>query len=181
MAADSGAVQRTLSAFFLGLAVAQIPFGWLGDRFGRRRPLIGGFLLFAITSAGCALARNLDQLVLLRFLQGMAACAGTSSVRAMIRDAHSGHRAARLMAFTFLIIGISPVLALWQAGPSKGTLFADPPTESCNVSLGDPGGRISAAVRKGEMRSEPSMKPEGYKASVRISLGPHSLGSEPIF
>ncbi|WP_254557929.1 MFS transporter, partial [Salmonella enterica] len=38
-------------------------------------------------------------------------CAGTSSVRAMIRDRHSGHRAAQLMAFTFLIIGISPVLA----------------------------------------------------------------------
>jgi DHA1 family bicyclomycin/chloramphenicol resistance-like MFS transporter len=118
MAADSGAVQRTLSAFFLGLAAAQIPFGWLGDRFGRRRPLIGGLLLFAITSAGCALAYNLDQLVLLRFLQGMAACAGTSSVRAMIRDAHSGHRAARLMAFTFLIIGISPILA-----PVAGSLL----------------------------------------------------------
>lgn len=111
MAADSGAVQRSLSAFFLGLALAQIPFGWLGDRFGRRRPLIGGLVLFAATSLGCALARDVDQLIALRFLQGMAACAGTSSVRAMIRDRHSGHHAARLMAFTFLIIGISPVLA----------------------------------------------------------------------
>lgn len=111
MAADSGAVQRTLSAFFLGLALAQIPLGWMGDRFGRRRPLIGGLALFVAASIGCALARDIDQLIALRFLQGMGACAGTSSVRAMIRDEYSGHHAARLMAFTFLIIGISPVLA----------------------------------------------------------------------
>ncbi|MBB4641161.1 multidrug effflux MFS transporter [Rhizorhapis suberifaciens] len=111
MGVDSGAVQRSLSAFFLGLAIAQIPLGWLGDRFGRRKPLIGGLALFAAASLGCALARDIDQLVALRFLQGMGACAGTSSVRAMIRDKHSGHHAARLMAFTFLIIGISPVLA----------------------------------------------------------------------
>lgn len=111
LAADSGAVQRSLSAFFLGLALAQIPLGWLGDRFGRRGPLIGGLAIFAAASLGCALARDIDQLIALRFLQGMGACAGTSSVRAMIRDKHSGHHAARLMAFTFLIIGISPVLA----------------------------------------------------------------------
>ncbi|KQN08023.1 adenylate cyclase [Sphingobium sp. Leaf26] len=111
MAADSGAVQRTLSAFFLGLALAQIPLGTLGDRYGRRRPLIGGLLLFAAASIACAMATSLDMLIACRFLQGMGACAGTSSVRAMIRDRHSGHRAAQLMAFTFLIIGISPVLA----------------------------------------------------------------------
>lgn len=111
MAADSGAVQRTLSAFFLGLALAQIPLGTLGDRYGRRRPLIGGLLLFAVASIACAMATSLTMLIACRFLQGMGACAGTSSVRAMIRDRHSGHRAARLMAFTFLIIGISPVLA----------------------------------------------------------------------
>jgi DHA1 family bicyclomycin/chloramphenicol resistance-like MFS transporter len=111
MAADSGAVQRTLSAFFLGLALAQIPLGTLGDRYGRRWPLIGGLALFVFSSVACAMATSLNMLILCRFLQGMGACAGTSSVRAMIRDRHSGHRAARLMAFTFLIIGISPVLA----------------------------------------------------------------------
>ncbi|MPT48563.1 MAG: Bcr/CflA family efflux MFS transporter [Sphingobium sp.] len=110
-AAESGAVQRTLSAFFIGLAIAQIPVGLLGDRFGRRGPLLGGLLLFMATSLACAFAQTIEQLVFLRFLQGMAACVGTSSARAMIRDQHQGHGAARLMAFTFLVIGISPVLA----------------------------------------------------------------------
>ena len=111
LAVENGAVQRTLSAFFLGLALAQIPLGMLGDRFGRRRPLLAGLALFAAAPIACALATSLEQLILFRFAQGMGACAGTSSVRAMIRDRHSGHRAARLMAFTFLIIGISPVIA----------------------------------------------------------------------
>lgn len=109
-ASDAG-VQRTLSAFFLGLATAQIPIGSLADRFGRRGPLLGGLSLFIAASLACALATTLEQLVLLRFLQGMGACAGTSSARAIIRDLHRGHHAARLMAFTFLIIGISPMLA----------------------------------------------------------------------
>ncbi|WP_395397326.1 multidrug effflux MFS transporter [Novosphingobium sp. BL-8A] len=109
-ASDSG-VQRTLSAFFFGLAVAQIPIGSLADRFGRKGPLMGGLCLFIAASIACAFAATLEQLVLLRFLQGMGACAGTSSARAIIRDLHRGHHAARLMAFTFLIIGISPMLA----------------------------------------------------------------------
>jgi DHA1 family bicyclomycin/chloramphenicol resistance-like MFS transporter len=110
-AVDTGGIQRTLSAFFLGLALAQIPLGTLGDHYGRRRPLLGGLALFILASIACSAATSLDQLILCRFLQGMGACAGTSSVRAMIRDRFNGHRAAKLMAFTFLIIGISPVLA----------------------------------------------------------------------
>lgn len=104
-------VQRTLSAFFFGLALAQIPIGALADRFGRRAPLILGLALFVLASLACSLAESLDQLVALRFLQGMGACAGTSSARAIIRDLHRGHHAAKLMAFTFLVIGISPMLA----------------------------------------------------------------------
>lgn len=111
MASGTGGIQRTLSAFFLGLALAQIPLGTLGDRFGRRRPLLGGLALFILASIACGAATSMDQLILCRFLQGMGACAGTASVRAMIRDRFSGHRAAQLMAFTFLVIGISPVLA----------------------------------------------------------------------
>lgn len=108
---NENAVQRTLSAFFFGLAFAQIPIGALADRFGRRTPLIFGLALFILASFACSLATSLDQLVALRFVQGMGACAGTSSARAIIRDLHRGHHAARLMAFTFLIIGISPMLA----------------------------------------------------------------------
>jgi len=114
----TGAVQRTLSAFFLALAAAQIPIGSFGDRYGRRLPLAIGLILFMIASVGCATARGIDALIAWRFLQGCGACAGTAIARAMIRDLHSGHEAARLMALSFLIIGISPV-----AAPYLGSLL----------------------------------------------------------
>ena len=109
--ASPGEVQRTLSAFFLALAVAQIPIGSFGDRFGRKLPLYLGLSLFVLTSIACFFAPTAQALVGLRFVQGFGVCAGTAVSRAMIRDMHQGHRAARLMAFSFLIIGISPVLA----------------------------------------------------------------------
>lgn len=107
----NGAVQRTLSAFFLALAAAQIPIGSFGDRFGRRLPLAVGLALFVAASIGCATAQGVEALIAWRFVQGCGACAGTAVARAMIRDVHSGHEAARLMALSFLVIGISPVVA----------------------------------------------------------------------
>lgn len=109
--ATPGEVQRTLSAFFLALAVAQIPIGSFGDRFGRKLPLYLGLGLFIVASVACAFAPSVHALVALRFVEGFGVCAGTAVSRAMIRDQHQGHQAARLMAFSFLIIGISPVLA----------------------------------------------------------------------
>lgn len=105
------AVQRTLSLFFLALACAQIPVGSTGDRFGRKAPLYAGLTLFVGVSLLCALATSIEMLIGLRFLQGLAVCAGTAVSRAIIRDLRQGHEAARLMAQTFLIIGISPILA----------------------------------------------------------------------
>jgi len=104
-------VQRSLSIFFIALAAAQIPWGSLGDRFGRKGPLYAGLALFLAGSAGCAMARDTGTLIGFRFLQGFGVCAGTAVSRAMIRDLYTGHQAARLLAFTYLIIGISPVLA----------------------------------------------------------------------
>ena len=109
--ASPGEVQRTLSAFFLALALAQIPVGSFGDRFGRKLPLYLGLGLFVLMSVACAFATSAPMLVAIRFVQGFGVCAGTAVSRAMIRDLQSGHKAARLMAISFLIIGISPVLA----------------------------------------------------------------------
>ena len=109
--ATPGEVQRTLSVFFLALAAAQIPVGSFGDRFGRKLPLYLGLGLFVLMSIACAFAASAPVLVALRFVQGFGVCAGTAVSRAMIRDLQSGHKAARLMAISFLIIGVSPVLA----------------------------------------------------------------------
>lgn len=109
--ATPGDVQRTLSIFLLALAFAQIPIGSFGDRFGRRLPLFLGLSLYVLASLACTLPTRIEPLIALRFVQGFAVCAGTACSRAMIRDLRTGHEAARLMAVSFLIIGISPILA----------------------------------------------------------------------
>lgn len=111
-------VQRSLSIFFLAIAAAQIPWGSFGDRFGRKRPLYAGLAVFLVATIGCATAGSTGALIGWRFLQGFGICAGTAVSRAIIRDLYTGHQAARLLAFSYLIIGISPVLA-----PLAGSLL----------------------------------------------------------
>ena len=111
LASSPAEVQRTLSVFLLALACAQIPVGSLSDRYGRKLALYCGIGLFVIASVACAVAMRIETLQMLRFVQGVGICAGTVVSRAMIRDVSSGHEAARLMAVSFLVIGISPVLA----------------------------------------------------------------------
>ncbi|CUW44871.1 drug resistance transporter, Bcr/CflA family [Brucella vulpis] len=78
---------------------------------GRKLPLYGGLVLFAIGSIGSALAANIDVLVLFRFVQGLGAAAGMVIPRAIVRDLHTGVEAARLMSLLMLVFSISPILA----------------------------------------------------------------------
>lgn len=109
--ASPGAVQASLMAFFIALGLGQIVYGPVSDRFGRKLPLYFGLTLFALASIGCALAPSIHVLVGLRLLQGLGACAGMVVPRAVVRDLHTGHDAARLMAMLMLVFSVSPILA----------------------------------------------------------------------
>ncbi len=115
---DVGAAQLTLVAFFLALAAGQPIYGPLTDAFGRRPPLIYGLILFVAAGIGCVFATNIEMLIALRFVQGFGICSTTVIVRAVIRDLYTGAEAARLLALTFLLLGISPLLA-----PLAGSFF----------------------------------------------------------
>lgn len=104
-------VQFSMVSYVLALAVGQLPYGALSDRYGRRRPIFAGMALFFVASIGCALAPNIHALIALRFLQGLGGCAGMIIARSIIRDLHSGPKAARLMATMFLVMGTSPIFA----------------------------------------------------------------------
>jgi DHA1 family bicyclomycin/chloramphenicol resistance-like MFS transporter len=111
-----GAVQHTLAAFFVGLALGQLVYGPLADRFGRKPPLYAGTLLFVAASAACALAPSLDSLVALRFLQALGCCAGIVIVRAVVRDLFQAHEAARMFSLIVLVMGAAPILAPLAGG-----------------------------------------------------------------
>lgn len=118
--APTSAVQLSLMAFFAAVALCQIVYGPISDTVGRRPPLYFGAALFIIASVGCALATTIEALVALRFVQGVGACAAMVIPRAIVRDLHTGIRAARLMSTIMLVFSVSPILA-----PLSGSLLAE--------------------------------------------------------
>lgn len=109
--ATSGAVQRTLTTFLIGFAGAQLVIGPLSDAFGRRPVLLIGLVAYAGAGVFCALATTVDQLMLGRFLQGFAACAGPVVGRAIVRDLYEGPAAARAFSAVGTALAVVPALA----------------------------------------------------------------------
>ena len=109
--AQVGAVQASLTAFFLSIGVGQLLYGPVSDMLGRKPPLYFGLTVFAVASVGCALAPNIETLVAFRFVQGLGAAACMAVPRAVVRDLHTGHAAARMMSLLMLVFSVSPILA----------------------------------------------------------------------
>jgi DHA1 family bicyclomycin/chloramphenicol resistance-like MFS transporter len=101
----------TLTAFFASFGVFQLIFGTISDMYGRRGPLLAGLLLFAVTSAGCALVDSSDSLIALRFLQGIGGAAGIIIARAIVRDLYHGIQEVKMMSLLILVFSVSPLLA----------------------------------------------------------------------
>ena len=120
LGASMSAVQASLMVFFIALGVGQLIYGPLSDMLGRKVPLDFGLVLFAAGSVGCAMAPDIQTLVVLRFVQGLGASAGMVIPRAVVRDLHTGHDAARLMSLLMLVFSVSPILA-----PLAGSLLIE--------------------------------------------------------
>lgn len=115
-----GDVERTLAAYLIGLALAQVFYGPMADRYGRKPPLMVGLALFMIASLGCALAGSVEALTGWRVVQAMGGAAGIVIPRAVIRDHYETHEAARAMSLLMLIMGLAPILAPLAGGQLLG-------------------------------------------------------------
>ena len=71
-----GDAELTITGFLIGFALAQLVWGPISDRLGRRTPLFIGMVLFIIGSAGCTLSTTIDQIVFWRVFQALGACTG---------------------------------------------------------------------------------------------------------
>ncbi len=101
--------QLTISVTLAGFAVAQLIVGVLADRFGRRPVLILATGMFALASAGVAVAPSLRALLLCRFLQGLSAAAGPVIMRAVVRDLCSRIEGARVLSYLGMGMGAVPL------------------------------------------------------------------------
>ena len=112
-------VSLSLASYFAGLAVGQLVYGPLLDRFGRKPPLYAGLILFIVASLLCLGARSVEWLIALRFVQALGGCAAQVAAMAMVRDFFPVHETAKIISLLILIISASPLCA-----PSVGVFVA---------------------------------------------------------
>lgn len=108
---DISHIQLTLSSYMAGLAVCQLVCGPLSDRFGRKPVILGGMLVYLVATIACAMAVSVEQLIVLRIVQGIGACTGPTLVRAIIRDTYEGTAAARAMGLMAALMTLAPLVA----------------------------------------------------------------------
>lgn len=104
-------VEFSLTVFFIGLALGQLLYGPLADRFGRKRPMLVGLTLAAGASFACAFVPTISDFVALRFLQAIGICAGAVISRAIVRDMFEPIEMARFTSLLMLVMGVAPILA----------------------------------------------------------------------
>lgn len=108
---SAGSVQMTLSTYILGFAIGQLFYGPMTDNLGRKPVMLGGTLVFALAASACALAQSIDQLIVMRFMHGLAAAAASVVINALMRDIYPKEEFSRMMSFVMLITTIAPLVA----------------------------------------------------------------------
>ncbi|WP_405874650.1 Bcr/CflA family multidrug efflux MFS transporter [Streptomyces zaomyceticus] len=109
--APAATVQLTLTACLAGMALGQLVVGPMSDKWGRRRPLLIGMIVYVLATAVCALAPTAELLIGFRLLQGLAGAAGIVIARAVVRDLYDGVEMARFFSTLMLISGVAPIIA----------------------------------------------------------------------
>ena len=115
---DVGNLPLVVTVFMLGMAIGQLVWGPLADRFGRRRPLLLGLTLFVLATTAAVTTQSLSQLLAARFLQGIGGSVGRIIVTAIVRDLFAGREMARVISIVMLVFILVPILA-----PSVGQLI----------------------------------------------------------
>jgi DHA1 family bicyclomycin/chloramphenicol resistance-like MFS transporter len=113
-------VAMTLSSYFIGISAGQLLYGPLLDRFGRKKPLFIGLLVYIIASLGCVFVKDIDTFIGLRFIQAVGSCAATVASVSMVRDLFPVRDIPKVFSLLMLVVGLSPMLA-----PTVGGFVTD--------------------------------------------------------
>jgi len=111
--------QLVITAYLLGFGLAQIVYGSLADRFGRKPVLLAGIAIYVAFSALAAFSPSFELLVAARVLQGIGAAAARALPASIVRDCYSGRQMAKVMSLSFMVF-----MAVPMAAPSLGQAIA---------------------------------------------------------
>ena len=109
--ADANRRQLVIPSYMLGFGIFQLAFGPLADRFGRRRPLLGGVGIYCLAALCAFFVTDFNSLLILRFLQGAGASASAVIAMALVRDLFVGDAMAKTLSLVFMVMMVSPIIA----------------------------------------------------------------------
>ncbi|WP_339924615.1 multidrug effflux MFS transporter [uncultured Cyclobacterium sp.] len=104
-------VQLSLTSYLIGIAIGQLFYGPLLDKFGRKKPLYIGLWIYVATSIGCSFTSSVESLIFMRFMQAVGGCVGMVAAQALVRDIFPVNKIAQAFAMLTLVIAVSPMIA----------------------------------------------------------------------
>jgi DHA1 family bicyclomycin/chloramphenicol resistance-like MFS transporter len=104
-------ITLSITSFFIGISVGQMIYGPLLDKYGRKKPLYVGLVVYLVTSVACAYAPTANALIGIRFLQALGSCAGMVASRALVRDIFPVNENAKVFSLLMLVLALSPIVA----------------------------------------------------------------------
>ncbi|MFX4222029.1 MAG: multidrug effflux MFS transporter [Thalassobaculum sp.] len=111
-------MQLALTLYLVAVGVAQLGYGPISDRFGRRPALIGGLIIYFVANVACMFAWSIESLIVARVLQAIGGCAGMVLGRAIVRDVYDRDRAASAIAIITMAMAVAPAM-----GPAIGGII----------------------------------------------------------
>jgi DHA1 family bicyclomycin/chloramphenicol resistance-like MFS transporter len=109
--APTSQVQLTISAYLVGFACAQVFYGPLSDRHGRRPVLLAALGIYLVATLACALAPSIETLIAARFMQAVGGSGASVLARTVVRDMYEGSRVGRELARMASIMALAPLVA----------------------------------------------------------------------
>jgi len=104
-------IQFSLTAYLIGIALGQLFYGPLLDKYGRKKPLYMGLGIYILASIGCAFSQSVENLIFMRLLQAVGGCAGMVAAQALVRDIFPKNQTAQVFSLLTLVIAVSPMIA----------------------------------------------------------------------